>query len=405
MNNFKAKVFIEKSNSSVYSHVQFKELLSKIFDNFKIHNIEIPKSGNVFIKPNVVSADTSISGITTDPNFIRSLIELLYDFGVKNVYVGDSSAAYASSEVNFQSSGIMDAITQAHGQFINIDKGEERISIDLPESDILSSISVPKKAYEADYLINFAKVKTHRIGSFTCCIKNYVGFIDQKTRLENHQTRLPQLVAELHKLMPSSINLGDGIIIGEGDGPDLCTPRFLGILLGSNDPVALDVIGAQLLGINHNELIFPWTAYNMGIGQVDPEKIEVLGANPVYLAINAKRPNLVLSNRFPCRLILGGQCEGCFAWLMGPFLFWERDEIWPKIIEKVGMPTILSGFNAKDINFEKHLNEGPYFVVGDCAPEIYRRDPRAIFIPGCCPGPAIPEMILKNCKVLDSNSI
>ncbi|NPV42299.1 MAG: hypothetical protein HPY72_13290 [Anaerolineae bacterium] len=148
-------------------------------------------------------------------------------------------------------------------------------------------------------------------------------------------------------------------------------------------------------------MIFPWTAYNFGIGQIDPEKIEVLGANPQNLAINARRPNLVLSNRFPCRMILGGQCEGCFAWLMGPFLFWERDGIWPKIIEKTGTPTIMNGFNAKDINFEKHLDEGIYFVVGDCAPEIYRKDPRVVFIPGCYPGPAMPEMILKNCKVLD----
>ena len=52
---------------------------------------------------------------------------------------------------------------------------------------------------------------------------------------------------------------------------------------------------------------------------------------------------------------------------------------------------------------EKHLKEGPYFVVGDCPPNKYRNDPRTIHIKGCCPGPAIPETILKNCKIREGD--
>ena len=102
-------------------------------------------------------------------------------------------------------------------------------------------------------------------------------------------------------------------------------------------------------------------------------------------------------NVFPVNIILGGMCEGCFAWFMGPALFWERDGIWQQISEQAGRPTCMIGFNAEDINFEKHLKEGPYFVIGDCAPAKYREHPDTVYIEGCCPGPKIPETILKTC--------
>jgi hypothetical protein len=291
------------------------------------------------------------------------------------------------------------AVLAAGGELVNIDDPAERIEIALEGSDILETVSVPRKAYEADFLINFAKMKTHRVGSFTACTKNWVGFLDQQVRLDHHQTRLPKLVAELHRALPEDLCFADGIVVGEGDGPDLSTPRFLGVLLASNDPVALDSIGAQLLGIHRHDLVFPWTAHLDGVGEIDRNLIRIIGPRPEELAIQVEKPLEVLYNRFPCNIVLGGLCEGCFAWFQGPALFWQRDGIWEKITANVGRPTIMLGFNAVDVNFEKHLAEGPYFVVGDCTPARFREDPRTVFIPGCTPGPEIPAVILKTCKV------
>lgn len=392
-------VAIAKSKSAVYDQVDFRSLLVENINHLAQVGINLPSSGTVFLKPNVVIGETAIASITTDPHFIFELIKLLRENGVREVFVGDSSASYIKSPESFKSAGLWDVIQKAGATFINIDDPRERTNISLPGSDIVASLSVPRKALEADYLINFGKLKTHRVGSFTCCVKNYVGFIDQKTRLENHQTRLPKLVAELHRAMPESICFGDGVIVGEGDGPDLSRPRFLGVLLTSNDPVALDVIGAQLLGIDRNDLVFPWIAHREGVGEIDTGKILLLGTRPEDVSIKIGKPNEVLYHRFPCNIVLGGLCEGCFAWFMGPALFWERDGVWEKIYANVGRPTMMLGFNAVDLNFEKHLQEGPYFVIGDCTPEKFRNDPRVIFIPGCCPGPEIPNVILKHCKI------
>jgi uncharacterized protein (DUF362 family) len=392
-------VAVIKSSTAEYNKVDFRSLLEQAAEELEKNGVALPKSGTVFIKPNMVTPDTSVQSITTDPHFISELIGLLRENGVTKVYVGDSAAGFSKSEVCFTATGMGGAVKNADGILVDIDDPSERVSISLPHSDILKSISVPRKAYEADNIINFGKLKTHRIGAFTCAVKNYVGFIDQITRLANHQSRLPKLVSELHQVMPESICFGDGIIVGEGDGPDLCTPRFLGALVASNDPVALDVIGAKLLGIDSSELLFTLTAYSDGIGEIDISKIRLLGIMPEDMAIKTKRPNEVIYNCFPCNIVLGGMCGGCFAWFQGPALFWQRDGIWQQITKNVGKPKFMMGFNAVDINFSKHLDEGPYFVIGDCTPQIFQQDPRTIFIPGCCPGPAIPEMILKKCKV------
>jgi uncharacterized protein (DUF362 family) len=392
-------VAVVKANTAEYDQVNFRNLLEQALAALASRGIVLPSTGTVFIKPNLVIPALATESITTDVHFISELIKMLRENGVRKIYVGDSSASFINSATAYEVTGLDEAVIDTGGILVNIDLPDEQITIPLPGSDILESISVPQKAYEADCIINFGKLKTHRVGAFTCCVKNYVGFIDQNTRLANHQTRLPKLVAELHRAMPETLCFGDGIIVGEGDGPDVSKPRFLGVLVASNDPIALDVIGAQLLSINVNELVFPFTAYMEGVGEIDTHNIVLIGPRPEEIAITVEKPNEVLYNRFPCNVVLGGMCEGCFAWFIGPALFWKRDGVWDKITKNVGRPTVMLGFNAVDRNFEKHLKEGPYFVVGDCTPPSFQQDSRTTFIPGCCPGPKIPEEILKACKV------
>ena len=396
-------VSIVKSKTSIYNEIDFNEMISRSIVNLESKGVKVPSSGNVFIKPNVIMGASAKESITTEPKLIYSLTKHLKKRGVKKVYIGDSPVSYLRAKEAFKATGMDIAIKKSGGEFVNIDDESERTIIKLPNSDMIENISVPRKALEADYIINFAKLKTHRIAAMTCCVKNWVGFIPQDIRLKFHQTCLPKLVSEMHRVLPERLCFADAIIVGEGDGPDLSTPKYLGALLSSNDPVALDSIASELIGINRSDLIFDWTAYFDGIGEIEKSRIKIIGQNPTEGTIHVKKPVSVLYNRFPCNIILGGLCEGCFAWFMGPALFWERDRIWEEINKNVGKPTFLLGFNADDIHYEKHLKEGAYFVVGDCPPNKYRNDPRTIHIKGCCPGPAIPETILKNCKIREGD--
>jgi uncharacterized protein (DUF362 family) len=399
----KSIVSIVQANTAVYDDIDFSDMLRCSVANLEAADIQIPCGGTVFIKPNVVAGISARQSITTEPGLVAGLISLLKERGVREIYVGDSSAGYCSSQQNFEATGMAAAVTAAGAELVNIDAESETVLLELPHSDMLQRVRVARKALEADCLINFGKLKTHRIGnSLTCTVKNWVGFLPQDVRLKYHQTRLPKLIAELHRAMPAHLCFADAIIVGEADGPDLSKPRYLGVLLSANDPVALDSIAAELVGINRSDLLFPWTAYLDGAGEIKRNRIKVIGPDIQDLAIQVEKPVPVLYNRFPCNIVLGGMCDGCFAWFMGPALFWERDAVWQKINENCGRPTFMMGFNAQDLKFEEHLKQGPYFVIGDCTPEKYRNDPRTVYIAGCCPGPAIPELILKNCRITEA---
>ncbi|HCG63735.1 MAG TPA: hypothetical protein DEZ27_08065 [Sphaerochaeta sp.] len=387
-------VAIVKTNIIDYESIDFQGLVDELLTLMEQEDIRLPSSGTVFIKPNLLLSASAKDGITTEPRLVAALVKNLRNRGVKTVYVGDSSAGFAKIEEAMNSTGMADQVISAGGIFVDIDNPEERMMVDLPNSDTVKTISLPRKILEADYVINFPKLKTHRFGAMTAAVKNWVGLTEKAERLRLHQNRLPKLIAELHALIPEDLCITDALIVGEGDGPDLCKPRMLGAILASTDPVANDSIGSELLGIERNELIFPWTCYLDGIGEIHRNNINLVGADIRELAIQVERPVEVMYNRFPCNFIFGGYCPGCFVWFIGPALFWQKEGLWEQIGTMKGRPTFMLGFNAEDVNFEKHLAEGPYFVIGDCAPEKYRNHPQTIHISGCTPGPKISEIIL-----------
>ncbi len=393
----KSIVTIIKSKTLSYSNTDFYFMVNEAIENLETNGVKIPSAGTVFIKPNLILSATAKESITTEPRFVSALVSILKERGVATIYVGDSSAGFAESSEALEATGMGRAVKAAGAELVNIDDPSERRNVQMPDSDIMAEISLPVKMLEADAIINFAKLKTHRFGAMTGSTKNWVGLIDQKTRLKYHQGQLPKLVSEIHGILPESICFTDGVVIGEGDGPDLSVPRFLGVLLASNDPVANDSISSELLSIDKNELIFPWTAYLDGYGEILRNNITLVGPDIQDIAIRVEKPVEVLYNRFPCNMIIGGMCPGCFVWFIGPALFWEKEGLWEKINEKKGRPTFMLGFNAEDVHFEKHLKEGPYFVIGDCTKEKYRNHPETVHIPGCTPGPAIPDIVLKHC--------
>ncbi|MCK9482210.1 MAG: DUF362 domain-containing protein [Bacteroidia bacterium] len=394
LNRIRQTVAIVKTNEMDYEKIDVQQMVDDALVLLEKEGVVLPSKGSVFIKPNLLLSASAKDGITTEPKIVTALIKNLSKRGVETIYVGDSSAGFAKIEDALEYTGMLQAVLENGAILVDIDDPKERIDVELPNSDIVKTISVPKKLLEVDYIINCPKLKTHRFGAMTAAVKNWVGLTEKSERLRLHQNRLPKLVAELHNLIKEDLVITDALVIGEGDGPDLCKGRYLGVLMASTDPVANDSIGSELLGIDRNELIFPWTAYLDGIGEINRNLINVVGSSIKDVSIEVERPVEVMYNRFPCNFIFGGYCPGCFVWLIGPALFWQKEGLWDSISTVKGRPTIMLGFNAEDVNFERHLEEGPYFVIGDCAPEKYRNHPDTVYIPGCTPGPKISETIL-----------
>jgi len=71
----------------------------------------------------------------------------------------------------------------------------------------------------------------------------------------------------------------DAVLAMEGDGPGSGDPRHVGLLLGSENPMALDVVAGEIMGIDRTENPIIMEAERRALEPNRIEEIEVVGAN------------------------------------------------------------------------------------------------------------------------------
>ena len=69
----------------------------------------------------------------------------------------------------------------------------------------------------------------------------------------------------------------DGVFAGEGSNPRCPLPHEKNIILASQDPVALDVVAASMMGFDPMSIPFIRLAHGAGLGTGDIDTIELLG--------------------------------------------------------------------------------------------------------------------------------
>ncbi len=91
---------------------------------------------------------------------------------------------------------------------------------------------------------------------------------------------LPEVLALAHARYEGIFSVMDGTWVGNGPGPRRVTPREGNVLAASADPVALDALGARLLGINPFDLPYLARAHDMGLGVAEFGGMELAGDDP-----------------------------------------------------------------------------------------------------------------------------
>jgi ferredoxin len=86
-----------------------------------------------------------------------------------------------------------------------------------------------------------------------------------------------EILIEMYRLRPPDLVIMDGILAMEGYGP--CSPEVHRVnkVLASTDAVALDAVMARMMGFGTDEVPYLRIARDLGIGQTDPDAIEVEG--------------------------------------------------------------------------------------------------------------------------------
>ncbi|PLX69689.1 MAG: hypothetical protein C0603_01795 [Denitrovibrio sp.] len=137
-------------------------------------------------------------------------------------------------------------------------------------------------ADEVDIILNLAKLKTHSLTGLTLAVKNLFGLVPGTSKVSYHRdypvdTQLGEQIYKYFSVLGhKTMNIIDGILALEGDGPSKGTPIELGIVAASSDAVGLDIAVTRMVGLKDTFCLTSKAALDSGY---DASHLEVPEAN------------------------------------------------------------------------------------------------------------------------------
>jgi len=145
--------------------------------------------------------------------------------------------------------------------------------------DIFGEVIAPKEIFGTN-IFHLPTIKTHGHTQMTGALKDSFGLYLTKNRhlahLKIHEVLVDLLLLQ-KTISHSEFVLTDGTIVGDGAGPRTMVPKVGNVLIASSDMVAADTTQTRLMGLDQSLVRKLQIAKELGLGESDPEAIELEG--------------------------------------------------------------------------------------------------------------------------------
>ncbi len=236
------------------------------------------KGKKVLVKPNVLRASTAQESIVTNPAVLRAVVEKVETMGPASIIVGDNPGlvSYGANEESFIQTGLMEA---AKGHYQNIGNDSRKVAFN---AKFMPTVSVSSAVLDADIVISLPKFKTHGLTVLTGAIKNSYGILPGAQKAMLHKAagspeRFHELIVDVFRLRVPDLFIVDAVVGMEGNGPASPDLRNIGLVLASDNAVALDSVIATMMGVESGRLRFLQKAKEAGLGNYEINSIEIIG--------------------------------------------------------------------------------------------------------------------------------
>ncbi len=243
-------------------------------------NKVIRQGDEVLLKPNFNTADSPPG--SSDPDFVKAVIELLYEHGAKKVVLGESSMLRLSTRKVLEETGMLKKAEEAGAEVVIFDEGNWRkVSTG---GTYLKSVSLPENALETRKVVYTCCMKTHRFAKFTFSLKLAVGFMKPSERMRLHMRHLEEKITDLNLVVHPHLIIMDGRKCFISGGPATGELRNPGLVLASGDRVALDVEALKTVAAYEGSSLRndPWSytqihrAAEIGLGVKNAQEYKVV---------------------------------------------------------------------------------------------------------------------------------
>ena len=236
----------------------------------------------ILVKPNFNTADPPPAA--SDPQFVKAVIELLYEHGAGKVVLGESSMISLSTREVLQQTGMLQAAEEAGAEVVIFDEGTW-----VPVTTggrYLKRVALAKAGLEAEKIVYVCCLKTHRYADFTLSLKLAMGFVRRRDRVPMHLWRLSEKLAELNLVIAPDLIIVDGRRCFIAGGPSDGELREPNLILASGDRIALDVEALKIIQSypGHSLKKSPWEltmirrAVELGLGATSEAEYRVIQA-------------------------------------------------------------------------------------------------------------------------------
>jgi len=286
-----SKVFIAKGKDPYKNTLKLLEMAGSSF----LNTLKSP----LVIKPNLVM-DTRDECASSDPKVVRAVVDhILRKARVDVMIIAEGSSMDTVKAYETLGYNAMFEDLDVELRDLNKDK-VEWINIVDPLTGRPQKLPIAETLINARCIISAAMLKTHDHGIVTMGLKNLVGAVPgSKWKKSIHGGRFPDEMAEyefrrtisdfhknileINKRVRIDYSILDATCSMEGDGPCTGKPRKLNYGIGGADPVAVDAVGAYLMGFDPYEVGYIYLCEKANIGTADLAQIQVEPANWVKL--------------------------------------------------------------------------------------------------------------------------
>ncbi len=272
-----SRVAIIKGSEPLESTVRALKMIESDLDD--VHSTRKP----ILIKPNYITAQHSSTGVTTDGRVVEGIVKFLKEHGKDDIIIGEGSG-WADTFEAFKVAGIDKIGEKWKVKLVDLNK-DVFVEVYPPNPIALRKVKVAKTALESA-IISVPKLKLHRLAKVTLGIKNMMGALASKGSM--HNGRLQANIVDLASILKPSLTVIDGIVAGEGHETS-GNPVKMDLVIAGTDPVAVDAVGAAIMGVSPTEVEHLVLAEKKGLGTCQLENIEIIGESIESVRRNFRR--------------------------------------------------------------------------------------------------------------------
>jgi uncharacterized protein (DUF362 family) len=350
-----------------------EDALHEIFAAFGGLQALIPSGARIYVKPNAINFSPQAY---TDPAVLDALLGYFRAHGYTRLAVMENVTGGNFSRLVFHAIGYAGICRKYDAEAIYLDESPP-VEVTLRDED--EPTRIPKRLYDdfiaargGRFYLGLPKLKTHCMSTVTLGVKNQQAFPIHADRMQRHSHRtLHRRLASIYDLIRPDFCIIEGLnAIYHGHVPvtaflDECVAP-MNILVGGRDTLAVDTVGARVLGyevaeVEHLRICREWC---LGEGSLD--RIEVLGL-PLS-RFTDHYPHTILGRFNPEVRIVEGSERACMEGCKGNSLCiqeWLYNDLRGK-----GGWTLVFGKGIGKGQLEDA--PGAFLVVGRCAVEELR---------------------------------